>query len=264
VTQSPWDLFVSGADPSGHGAEIYSDVNELAESVARFLASGFEAGEAGLVVGTSEHVGAIAAALASRGWSAEAIDASARLLVADAESTLELILVDGTPSPEAFERVVGGLIDQLGNRPLRIFGDMVDVLAGRGDVDQAIQLEELWNDLQLTRHFSLLCAYHLDVFDHDVQAGPLPSVCRVHSHVLPAHDDARFRSAVDRALVEVLGPAKARDVLYIVGSTLREKRVPVAQDALRWVTANMPAQAERILALARSLYAAGPTYALGA
>ena len=94
--------------------------------------------------------------------------------------------------------------------------------------------------------------------------GPLPSVCRVHSHVLPAHDDARFRSAVERALVDVLGPSKARDVLYIVGGTLREKRVPVAQDALRWVTANMPAQAERILTLARSLYASGPAYAVGA
>ena len=97
-----------------------------------------------------------------------------------------------------------------------------------------------------------------------MQAGPLPSVCRVHSHVLPAHDDDRFRSAVERALVDVLGPTKARDVLYIVGGTMREKRVPVAQDALRWVTANMPAQAERILTLARSLYTSGPAYALNA
>ena len=45
---------------------------------------------------------------------------------------------------------------------------------------------------------------------------------------------------------------------------MREKRVPVAQDALRWVTANMPAQADRILTLARSLYTSGPAYALGA
>jgi hypothetical protein len=71
------------------------------------------------------------------------------------------------------------------------------------------------------------------------------------------------RSAVERALFEVLGPTKARDVLYIVGGTLREKRVPVAQDALRWVTANMPAQADRILTLARSLYTAAPAHAVG-
>ena len=160
--------------------------------------------------------------------------------------------------------MVGGLVDEFAGRPLRIFGEMVDLLSRRGRVDEAIELEELWNDLQRTRSFSLLCGYRLDVFDSAVQAGPLPSVCRVHSHVLPAHDDARFRSAVERALVDVLGPSKARDVLYIVGGTMRERRVPVAQDALRWVTANMPAQAERILTLARSLYTSTLTSALDA
>jgi hypothetical protein len=264
VSHSSWDAFVSGQDPSGHGAEIYSDVEELAESVAAFLAAGFAAGEAGLLVATPDHVGAIASALEARGWGAEAIESSAYLLVADAESTLETILVDGTPSAEAFEHVVGGLVDRFADRPLRIFGEMVDLLTAAGQVDAAIELEELWNGLQLTRHFALLCGYRLDVFDSSVQAATMPSVCRVHSHVLPAHDDVRFRSAVERALVDVLGPSKARDVLYIVGSTLREKRVPVAQDALRWVTANMPAQAERILTLARSLYASGPAYAVQA
>jgi len=264
VSQSAWDRFVSGQDPSGHGAEIYTDADELAQSAALFLATGFEAGEAGLIVATAEHASAIVDALADRGWSAQAIDASARLLIADAENTLESITVDGRPSAEAFERVIGGLVDDLAGGPLRIFGEMVDLLTRRGQVDEAIELEELWNGLQRTRRFSLLCGYRLDVFDSAVQAGPLPSVCRVHSHVLPAHDDARFRNAVDRALIEVLGPSQARDVLYIVGGTLREKRVPVAQDALRWVTANMPAQAERVLALARSLYAAGPSYALDA
>ena len=262
MSQSTWDAFVSGKDPTGHGAEIYSDAGELAESVAAFLATGFEAGEAGLVVATPEHVVAITGALAARGWDAQAIDSSARLLIADAETTLEAILVDGAPSAEAFLRVAGGLIDELAGRPLRIFGEMVDLLSRRDRIDEALALEALWNDLQLTRDFSLLCGYELDIFDPSVQAGPLPSVCRVHSHVLPAHDDTRFRNAVERALYEVLGPTKARDVLYIVGGTLREKRVPVAQDALRWVTANMPAQADRILALARSLYTAAPAHAV--
>ena len=264
MSRSTWDAFVSGEDPSGHGAEIYSDAGELAESVAAFLATGFEGGEAGLVVATPEHVVAITDALAARGWDAPAIDSSPQLLVSDAETTLEAILVDGALSAEAFVRVVGGLIDDLAGRPLRIFGEMVDLLTRRGRVDEALALEALWNDLQLTRDFSLLCGYGLDIFDLSVQAGPLPSVCRVHSHVLPAHDDTRFRSAVERALFEVLGPTKARDVLYIVGGTLREKRVPVAQDALRWVTANMPAKADRILTLARSLYASGPAYAASA
>ena len=95
-----------------------------------------------------------------------------------------------------------------------------------------------------------------------MQAGPLPSVCRVHSHVLPAHDDARFRSAVERALVDVLGPTEgaATSSTSSAGRCARSA-CQVAQDALRWVTANMPAQAERILTLARSLYLGGPSHA---
>jgi len=142
VSQSSWDAFVSGQDPSGHGAEIYSDSGELAESVAAFLAAGFAAGGAGLLVATPDHAGAIASALASRGWSAETIE-SEHLLVVDAETTLEAILVDGVPSAQAFEEVVGGLVDRFAHRPLRIFGEMVDLLTAAGRVDAAIELEEL-------------------------------------------------------------------------------------------------------------------------
>ena len=130
MSHSSWDAFFSGDDPNGHGAEIYSDVGELAESVAAFLATGFAAGEAGLVVATPEHAVAISAALAAHGWSAEAIDSSAQLLICDAESTLEAILADGALSAEAFERVAGELIDGFADRPLRIFGEMVDLSRG--------------------------------------------------------------------------------------------------------------------------------------
>ena len=49
-------------------------------------------------------------------------------------------------------------------------------------------VEQLWNQLARTRRFSLLCGYELDVFDPQAQAGALQAICRVHSHVLPAHD----------------------------------------------------------------------------
>ena len=99
------------------------------------------------------------------------------------------------------------------------------------------------------------------MFDRASQAGPLPEVCRAHSHVLPALDPARLTRAVDQALEEVLGAAEAGKVYVLVGQQLRADRVPMAQVLLMWVSANMPALAERVLASARARYEALPASA---
>jgi len=56
----------------------------------------------------------------------------------------------------------------------------------------------------------------------------------------------------------VLGPADAGKVYVFIGEQAREGRVPTAQLALLWVSANLPALAERILASARRQYVEGP------
>lgn len=253
-----WEDFLSSPAPAGHGAEIYADVGELAESVAAFLAGGFILGEPGLVVASADHVEAFSRALAAIGWDADAIASRATFVVVDAETTLESILEDGMPSAERFEDVVGGLVDRVIDLgPIdgaHVYGEMVDLLASDGAAGAAVALEGLWNELLATRRISLLCGYCLDVFDAATQTGQIDDVCRAHSHVLPAHDANRFSNAVDRALFDVLGPTRTRDVYYIVGGRAREQRVPVAQDALRWVAENLPAQADRVLAAARTGY----------
>jgi hypothetical protein len=86
------------------------------------------------------------------------------------------------------------------------------------------------------------------------QISPLPDVCRVHTHVRPAADSARFTRAVDRALGDVLGADQAGKVYSMVGEEARRGRVPVPQLALMWVSANMPALADRVFSVARAQY----------
>ena len=47
---------------------------------------------------------------------------------------------------------------------LRAYGEMVDVLWRRGEKSAALRLEELWNELQARRSFTLLCAYAMGKF----------------------------------------------------------------------------------------------------
>jgi hypothetical protein len=254
-----WTDFLDGADRCGHAVQIYADLDELADSVATYLARGFEAGEPAIVVAAADHSERFLAKLAALGWDADRVEREAYLRVVDADGTLAAIMQGGTsPSPGAFDQTVGGLLDDAAKRvpgcEIRVFGEMVDLLCERGETGAAVELEELWNELGRRRRFSLLCGYHLDVFDRVSQVETLPDVCRAHSHVLPASDSARLARSVDLALEEVLGAGEAGKVYALVGEQIRRGRVPSPQLVLMWVSANMPALADRILASARKRY----------
>jgi hypothetical protein len=254
-----WGDFLVGREPHGHAAQVYADLGELAQSLSAYLRAGFERGEPAVVVATPEHLTVFLAALAETGWDKARIDQAGLLAVADAAETLGAIMDGGdTPSKCIFEEKVGSLLDLFPGRHVRAFGEMVDLLSREGRVEAAIALEELWNDFGRRRDFSLLCGYHLNVFDRAAQAGVLPDVCRTHSHILPSLDPARLTRAVDQALEEVLGAAEAGKVYVLVGQQLRSDRIPMAQVLLMWVSANMPALAERVLASARARYEAQP------
>lgn len=238
---------------------VYRDADELAETVVDYLVAGFETGAPAILVATPGHHALFMDGLAGRGWSSARIAERGLLLDADAETTLAGIMQGrDAPSAEAFETIVGGLLDETAKRfPDRTpnaFGEMVDILARSGNAEAAMALEELWNDLGHRRRFSLLCGYRLDLFDRNAQAGLLPHVCSSHSHVLPSGDSERLSRAIDLALDEVLGPTEAGKVYVLVGREAREARVPIAQLVLMWVSANMPVLAERILGAARAHY----------
>ena len=247
--------------PNVHAAEIYTEPRDLVDSVAAFLGAGIGSGAPGLVLATPEHVTLFREALHASGWDARSLEDSGVLVVADAETTLDSIMEGGRPPPEAFRAVLGGLLDRAeaaapGGVP-RIFGEMVDLLSKRGQPSSAIALEVLWNSLAVERRFALLCGYELDVFDREAQTGPLPNVCRLHSHVRPASNYARFARAVDSALDEVLGRAEAGKIYVLLSAEIRAARVPLAQLILMWVSENMPALSSSILSRAKMYYAAG-------
>jgi KaiC/GvpD/RAD55 family RecA-like ATPase len=260
--EGAWKELLRGPSSAGHAVQIYADIGELADSVVDYLDAGFEAGEPAVLVATAEHASHFAEGLASRGWNMIELEQQGLLATADADATLAAFMVDASPSPARFERVVGGLLDRVGERHperrTRAFGEMVDLLCLRGEPEAALALEQLWNRLARTRNFSLLCGYQLDVFDRASQAGTLPGICDAHSHVLPALDPARFARAVDLALEEVLGPGEAGKVYVLIGEQIRQHRVPVPQLALMWVSEHMPVLADRILASARAHYGAQP------
>jgi hypothetical protein len=153
---------------------------------------------------------------------------------------------------------VGGLVDEVAarhpGRTIRAFGEMVDVLWRRGQQEGAIALEELWNDLARTRSFALLCGYHLDIFEPEVQREALPEVFRMHSHTRTVEEPSRLAAAVDRAMAEVVGPVRAARIYLDVAEHVPQGSLPRAQAVLSWLSSREVPHARAILERARMHY----------
>lgn len=175
------------ARTSGHQVHFYDDARELSREVSRFLADGLAAADSALIIATAAHCKSFCAELAQRGLDVPALTAAGRLTLFDAEAALAAFLRDGQPDRALFETVIGKTVADAAvglKAPARLlaYGEMVDLLWSGGQRAAAIQLEELWSELQGRHSFELLCAYARGSF----LEGPaqLQRVCAAHSSVL--------------------------------------------------------------------------------
>jgi len=170
----------------GHAVSFYTLDSEGFGAVARFVADGWALDECVVVVATGPHRAAIEARLLELGYDPAARVAAGRYLALDAEDTLAELIVDGHLDADRFMRRVGEVVTEASaaGRPIRAFGEMVALLWQDGRIEEAIELELLWNQLLRSHDFSLLCAYPTRVFDH-AELVDVRRVCDLHTDVLP-------------------------------------------------------------------------------
>jgi hypothetical protein len=254
-----WKAFLESTPPADHGVQCYRELGELAASVARFLDAGFRAGEPAVVIACADHWPVFQGELERRDHDVEELENQGLLTRCDADETLASLMSGELPSAERFEDVVGGTIEIVAHRfpgrTIRAFGEMVDVLAQRGQQTAAIALEELWNGLLQTRRLALLCAYELDVFDLETQVTALPEIVRTHTHHRPVADPGRLAAAVHETLTDVVGPDAAARIYLRVAEEVPRTLLPRAHAVLMWLSSHEPATAERVLQRARLRYA---------
>ena len=169
-----------------HAVCFYEDSPSLARTVARFVGEGLTASQAAVIVATARHGASIRDQLTALGVNVPERIAQGELLMFDADEVLQQLMVGDQPDAERFADTINPIVAKAAGRrkrPVRIYGEMVDVLWSRGREDAALSLEVLWHQLITRRKCSLLCGYsssvcHGEAFD---------SICDRHSHVLPAH-----------------------------------------------------------------------------
>jgi len=180
--------------PLDHIVQFYEDEEFLYSRVADFLMAGIHAGEPAVVIATPEH---------HEGFRAR-LDLPAdfqNVLFLDARETLSSFMLGDMPDAQRFQQSVGALIarNAAGDRRVRAYGEMVDLLWRDGRAEAAIRLEELWNELGKQYSFSLLCAYPIGNFYKETDSRLFEEICERHSVVVPtetyvsADEDARRR-----------------------------------------------------------------------
>ena len=163
---------------------FYPDGDEFAERVSAYLLEALRAGRAAVVIATPEHQRVIRAWLAQAGADVAAAEAAGTFVALDALETMSRFMVAGWPDAASFWRVISPLIRRVTEtgKPACLFGEMVALLWDSGQVNAAIEVEAMWNEMAAQYPFSLLCAYPLQSVSGDQHRDSLAEVCRVHSN----------------------------------------------------------------------------------
>jgi hypothetical protein len=176
----------NGVSPGpAHLVQLFDSDESLADGVAQFFRDGLMRGEQILAVMNEERWYAVTMRMSAIGSPADEALRFDRLIVRDAKGLLNKFMWLGRPHPRLFaasvETLVSGLAES--GRPVRIYGEMVDVLAAQGDYAGALELEHMWHALAQRHRFTLLCGYTAGHFGDPRNAGDLRRICEAHTGV---------------------------------------------------------------------------------
>jgi excisionase family DNA binding protein len=186
-----------------HLVQFYEGDAYHLDTVAAFLGAALRAGDAAIAVATAAHRAELARRLRASGVDLAAARAAGRYVALDAAQTLARILVGGAPDATRFGAVFGELLTAAaaGGRRVRVFGEMVALIVDAGDYAAALRIEALWNDLQQSHAFALLCGYSMAHLGGEAFAAVLGEVFAAHARVIPAESYTALAGQDRRRLV---------------------------------------------------------------
>jgi hypothetical protein len=185
---------------SPHALQLFDTEETLIREVAGFLAAGNARGEMLLVVAAPEHWKAFSREL-RRITDLDRTIVEGRLTVIDAESALSRFMRQGRPNRALFVRTIGSLVRRMSadaRGRLRIYGEMVELLACDGNFEAAAQLEALWNELGARARFTLFCGYSAAHFAGPDGRAALSAICAQHTHTFSDSTDPLAHFLVGR------------------------------------------------------------------
>ena len=187
-----------------HSVQFYGEDDSLLTGLSRFVGAALGAGDAAIVIATPSHRAGLNKRLRALGLEVQRAASEGRFVVLDAAATLSKFVVNGQLHFDRFSELIGKTLQAAraacrGENPrIAAFGEMVALLWADGQAEQAIQLEQFWNDLSHTHSFHLRCAYPIGAFEDSADADPFRRICSQHSNVTPTEAYTGLANDADR------------------------------------------------------------------
>jgi hypothetical protein len=164
-----------------HRMQLFDDSDSKVDAVSAFVAEHLNQDTRVLCFMTPPHREAVLARLASDNLPVESLQNRGRLTFLDASDALEQLVIDGRLDRNRFDSMLRDNIPQ--GQPCAIYGELVDLLAERGELRQAQQLEHWWSGITAEHPLTVFCGYASAHFGHPDAIPTLREICRAHSHV---------------------------------------------------------------------------------
>jgi hypothetical protein len=253
---SNWrDALREPAYPS-HLLQIVDSDEILAAGAGFFATEGLRQGQAVILTGTKPHLEAIRGVIRNLGIDPDAAERNEQLFVGDAMEAVQAVMVNDLPDRARFEAIASGAIEKARRDPryrgVRWWGEMSNVFHQLGKKDAVAVDEQIGDDVCRRHNVALLCSFQIDRLDPKSYEGAMQTLCCHHEHLMPANDDSRERTAVNRAITEVIGSIEGRTLESLIQWKAPMCHLPQWQVLLFWVRDTMPERFPAVLKAARA------------
>jgi PAS domain S-box-containing protein len=172
--------------------------------LSRFIGGAIAVGDGAVVIATKAHQDGLAQRLKARGVDTAKAISQGRYVLLDANETLPRFMVNGSVDETRFTNTISDILTQVRSAAddkdprVAVFGELVALLWADGKPQEALKVEELWNNLAQTHSFSLLCAYPITGFKNERHIEPFLKMCAQHSSVVPSESYLGLSSVEER------------------------------------------------------------------
>ena len=172
---------------SAHTVQFYEDEADLIPSLVKYIGTALRLGHDAVVIARPSLAGKLSTELHREHVQRLPADRPrGQLITLDAQTALDLFMVDGWPDPVAFEQHIASVVAKAtaGGKTAVAYGEMVALLCEQGQYAAALHLEKVWNGLLGRLRFSLLCTYPMRLFSNMAGKNSYSHICAAHQHVV--------------------------------------------------------------------------------
>jgi hypothetical protein len=177
--------FWRGSATGHHLLQVYENESVFLNSLEGFAGTGLLDGDSVVVVASSSHLHALNERLKLQGFDLVDLQLNGRYQPVDADELLSKFMKNEVVEDTRFHKALKPVHDKAAaaSKKVRVFGEMVALLALKGNAAAATRLELLWNDFMVAHPITLFCAYPREVM-MSTNGSFIENICACHSSMI--------------------------------------------------------------------------------